>query len=309
MDLEALIKIFHDNPKQQDIPAFPNVQHIILGQRSFWTWSSFGPIYTKENKLVTACSSVFDLFIWAHSPRSICTHSNQGPYHLDHAYLTTQSSKLEPMVTRHVYGHYEDAAIIPGTRNRWILYSGCTRSDLGANTTIYGQPAPPGYNDGDGLCRAIGEAVTTLHHMAKEIPTLVRRTSLEMYGQSLIGRSLQTRLRQAANGANEGGSIHEAARSTDPGVYARVLATYRAYCKNNLDAEVRRKDIQGDALYTYGYLPKGEEWPTLVKLLLWRDTPSCECCGWEMEDYMEELAAGLSPREAVLMRALMDPGA
>lgn len=138
---------------------------------------------------------------------------------------------------------------------------------------------------------------------------MVEMASLEMYGQAVGGRSLKDRLHQAANGANKASPTHQAAISTDPGFYAQALAINREGCRKNLAREVKRNNILGNALYTHGYLPKGEEWPKMVKLLLWRDTPPCECCGWELEDYMEELTAGLNPREAVLTRALMGLGA
>lgn len=145
MELEALNKIFEDNPKRQDIPVVPNVQHIILGQRSFWNWSSFEPFLPKENYLLTACRCAFDRFISAHAPQAICTHSNQDPYSLVDVFLTgSELVKTQPTVTRHVYAHYEQPDFISGAKNRWIFYPGCMTSE--PDSTIYGELAPPGYD-------------------------------------------------------------------------------------------------------------------------------------------------------------------
>lgn len=308
MELEALNKIFEDNPKRQDTPVFPNVQHIILGQRSFWNWSSFEPFLPKENYLLTACRCAFDRFISAHAPKSICTHSDQGPYSLfDASLVGPQFAKLQPTVTRHVYGQYKESAIIPGAKNRWHVYPGSL--GRGVDNTIYGQPAPFGYAPAQDLCKSIGQAVFELRVKARDMPALVGRTSLETYGLAIIGPNIQERLHQAACGSDKASFFHQAAISTDPGFYAQVLATVRQQGKGILAGEVRSNDLLRSVLHGDGHLPHGEEWTQLVRLLLWRDVPPCKCCGWEMEDFVEELAAGLHPREAALARAMMGLGA
>jgi hypothetical protein len=307
VELEALKTIFDNNPKQQDLTVFPNVQHIILGQRSFWHWSSFGITLATERKLLIACSSAFDRFISAHTPKSICTHSDQGPYSLfDASLVGPQFAKLQPTVTRHVYGQYKESAIIPGAKNRWHVYPGSL--GRGVDNTIYGQPAPSGYAPAQDLCKSIGQAVFELRVKARDIPALVGRTSLETYGLAIIGPNIQERLHQAACGSDKASFFHQAAISTDPGFYAQDLATVRQQGKEILAGEVRSNDLLRSVLHGDGHLPHGEDWTQLVRLLLWRDVPPCKFCGWEMEDFVEELAAGLHPREAALARAMMGLG-
>lgn len=305
MELEALIEISHD-PKQQDITIFPKVQQIILGQRSFWSWNSVGPIPATQLKPLDAWSSAFDRFISAHAPKSICTHSDQGPYSLLGASLIgPRFAKLQPIVTRHVYEIYQEAPIIPGAKNRWIYYPGCTLSE--SNITLDGHGGPPGYSTCEELCKSIGQAVFGLHCRTEGLPTLVGRTSLEIYGPATTGWTIRERLYQATHGLDEASPIHQAARSTDPEIYAQVLANIRGVRKELLAGELQYNNTLEAALHQYAYLPEGEASTKLVKLLLWQDTPPCDCCGWKMDDYMEEFTAGLGPREAVLMRALMEP--
>jgi hypothetical protein len=87
-------------------------------------------------------------------------------------------------------------------------------------------------------------------------------------------------------------------------VYEEMLATYRDKSKKLQAAEGVINAKLVNSLREHGHLPQGEGCAKPVQLLPWRDTPPCDCCGWEMGDYMEEVTAGLNPREAVLVRAL-----
>lgn len=87
-----MISLFDDNETQGCIPIFTNVQRIILGQRSRWTWRMIA-----EDGLVHPFRRYIDRFISAHSPKSICTHSNAGPYYPVNAFLTgSQLVKAHP---------------------------------------------------------------------------------------------------------------------------------------------------------------------------------------------------------------------
>lgn len=283
-----------------DIPIFTNVQRIILGQRSHWTWS-----VVMEEKSMDPFRRYIDRFVSAHFPKTICTHSNAGPYYpVDASLAGSQLVNTQLTVTRHAYAHYEQATIIPGAKNRWTFYPGCMTSE--PDSTIYGGPSPPGYSHFQDLYGSIARAVSTLHDHIKRESALEsdKRTSLEMYGHAAGGPSLRERLLQAEHGSFKGGEIYQAAQSKQPGAYEEMLATYRNQSKQLQALEAGCNKRLADNLRAHGHLHQGEELADLVQLLPWRDTPPCECCGWELEDYIEEVTAGLTPREAVLIRAL-----
>lgn len=208
-----------------------------------------------------------------------------------------------------MYAHYEQPDIISGAKNRWIFYPGCMTSE--PDSTIYGELAPPGYDHIQDLYESIAQAVTELGEMKRvsKWNSDDETATLEMYGQAAVGPSLRARVLQATHGSIKGGEIHHAARSKQPRAYEEMLATYCDKSKRMQVLEAAIDDRLADTLREHGHLFRGEEWANLVQLFTWRDTPACECCGWEMEDYMEELIAGLNPREAVLHRALMGLGA
>jgi hypothetical protein len=91
-------------------------------------------------------------------------------------------------------------------------------------------------------------------------------------------------------------------------VFDKALATHINHAKEALETEIECNSFLEEAVQEEQYYPRGRKWAKWVRFRLWKDVPSCECCGWELEDYMDELTADLNPREAVLSRAFMGRG-
>lgn len=273
-----------------------------------------------DERLVDACQLIFDRFLAPHSPKSICVHSNQGPYSLVQATLIgPQFSGARPVVTRHIYDSFELPAIIPGVKNRWIYYPGAVSSNLSGMIdatdmsdpiarTLYGLPLYPGYDTGKDLLDSIIRAVCTLKEkVEKEKRTeWISKTSLDLYGQSRNGLIASHKIYQAAYGSDPSGIIHQHAKSTVPGVFEKSIAVNHEERRGVIAGEIQCNEWLASAMPTTGSYPKGKEWKNLVRLLLWQVRPGCDCCGWTPEDHAKETVAGLTPREAQLSRALRD---
>jgi hypothetical protein len=306
MNLWALKEVFTFNMAylpSVHVPIFTSVERIILGQRSHWNWED---LLRDDSREVYACHQAIDRFISAHSPKSVCTHSAHGPYSLLTAMFTgPRFSKTPPIVTRHAYANYQGVVITPGATNRCYFYPGWSKGT--SDRDLYGRPAPPNYDIVGHILFQIADSVNFLGDWFRDGPPA--RTSLALYLPNSIGMSVEERLDQAINGAEPTGPIYRAANSKLPGVFEQALAGYIDQAKKALEDEIEWNRYLEEHVQEQQDYPRGPKWANLVKCRLWKDVPSCECCGWELEDYVDEMTAGLNPREAILTRTFMGLGA
>jgi hypothetical protein len=262
-------------------PPFSSLERLVLGQSGVHVIGYDELEEGEQQELAGRASAHLSNFVGLHSPRFICTHSDNGetPYGLKHGQMSVAPNEGPSTITRHMHNVFTRHAIIAGAKNRWTAYPGaCSMPEVET-------PA-----EEETVINGFLEAVR-LHDSFWELSDT---TSVDMYGQCMP--YLETSYVIPHNA-----TIHDKLNSPPQKERDRIFL--EGWRIDALQCRERSQGVQRkyNAYYTEKFNTSLKDskvpgWVNKINFLTWQDIPVCQACGgWEPESYREEELALLEP--------------